>query len=137
MLPGVGCEPRRLWPVASIAPSFLRLISQIRSATSLLAARAATTDSRFDDLLVPLLRKSLKVFVAAFGLVFIADNLQLDITGLVAGIGLGLHIPDLIARIQGFRGRLDILVNNASSFYPTPMDQINEAQWEDLMGSNL
>src|ERR1700722_16184794 len=34
-------------------------------------------------------------------------------------------------------GRLDILVNNASSFYPTPVGQITVPQWDDLMGSNL
>jgi pteridine reductase len=34
-------------------------------------------------------------------------------------------------------GRLDVLVNNASNFYPTPIGTITLAQWEDLMGSNL
>jgi len=34
-------------------------------------------------------------------------------------------------------GRLDILINNASSFYPTPVGQITLAQWDDLIGSNL
>jgi pteridine reductase len=34
-------------------------------------------------------------------------------------------------------GRLDVLINNASSFYPTPVGKIDEAQWDDLMGSNL
>lgn len=34
-------------------------------------------------------------------------------------------------------GRLDILVNNASSFYPTPIGQITVPQWDDLIGSNL
>ncbi len=34
-------------------------------------------------------------------------------------------------------GRLDILVNNASTFYPTPVGQIAETHWDDLMGSNL
>jgi pteridine reductase len=34
-------------------------------------------------------------------------------------------------------GRLDILINNASSFYPTPVGQITEAAWDDLIGSNL
>jgi pteridine reductase len=34
-------------------------------------------------------------------------------------------------------GRLDILVNNASSFYPTPLGSISEQQWEDLVGTNL
>jgi pteridine reductase len=34
-------------------------------------------------------------------------------------------------------GRLDILINNASSFYPTPIGHITMPQWDDLMGSNL
>jgi pteridine reductase len=34
-------------------------------------------------------------------------------------------------------GGLDILVNNASSFYPTPLGEIGEAQWNDLIGTNL
>ncbi len=34
-------------------------------------------------------------------------------------------------------GRLDILINNASSFYATPLGQISLPQWDDLMGSNL
>jgi pteridine reductase len=34
-------------------------------------------------------------------------------------------------------GRLDVLINNASTFYPTPMGDITVAQWDDLMGSNL
>jgi pteridine reductase len=34
-------------------------------------------------------------------------------------------------------GRLDILINNASSFYPTPVGHITLPQWDDLMGSNL
>lgn len=34
-------------------------------------------------------------------------------------------------------GRLDGLVNNASSFFPTPLGNIDEAAWQDLIGSNL
>lgn len=34
-------------------------------------------------------------------------------------------------------GRLDVLVNNASSFYPTPLEAASEGQWNDLMNSNL
>lgn len=37
----------------------------------------------------------------------------------------------------GAFGRLDVLVNNASSFYPTPVGEITEAHWHDLVGSNL
>jgi pteridine reductase len=34
-------------------------------------------------------------------------------------------------------GRLDVLVNNASTFYPTPLGTVTEEQWRDLMSSNL
>jgi len=34
-------------------------------------------------------------------------------------------------------GRLDVLVNNASNFYPTPIGTITLEQWDDLLGSNL
>jgi len=34
-------------------------------------------------------------------------------------------------------GRLDVLVNNASTFYPTPIGEATEAEWRDLVGSNL
>ena len=34
-------------------------------------------------------------------------------------------------------GKLDILVNNASSFYPTAIGEINQQHWEDLMSSNF
>ena len=43
----------------------------------------------------------------------------------------------LVAATIAEFGRLDILINNASSFYPTPVGGITAAQWDDLMGSNL
>ena len=47
------------------------------------------------------------------------------------------RLPELLAAVVEWGGRLDILVNNASSFYPTPPGEITEAQWNDLIGSNL
>ncbi len=46
-------------------------------------------------------------------------------------------IPNIVAKAAAWRKRLDLLVNNASSFYPTPIGGVDEAQWDDLMGSNL
>ena len=34
-------------------------------------------------------------------------------------------------------GRLDAVVNNASSFYSTPVGEISERAWDDLVGTNL
>jgi pteridine reductase len=43
----------------------------------------------------------------------------------------------LIDAVIDWSGRLDILINNASSFYPTPLGTITEEQWSELVGSNL
>ncbi|MDM8565735.1 pteridine reductase [Candidatus Halobeggiatoa sp. HSG11] len=32
---------------------------------------------------------------------------------------------------------LDVLINNASSFYPTPVGQVKDSNWEELLGTNL
>jgi MscS family membrane protein len=57
-------------------------------ATSVFEQRAERTASKYDDLLVPLVRKSAKVFIAAFGLLFVADSVNLPIASLIAGLGL-------------------------------------------------
>ncbi|MDP1925566.1 MAG: pteridine reductase [Thiobacillus sp.] len=46
-------------------------------------------------------------------------------------------LPSLINKTVATFGGLDVLLNNASSFYPTPVGTIGEADWLDLMGSNL
>lgn len=51
-----------------------------------------------------------------------------------------LHIerlPHLVDATLKHFGRLDVLINNASSFYPTPVGEINEQNWTDLIGTNL
>ncbi len=40
------------------------------------------------------------------------------------------------AALEGF-GRLDLLINNASSFFPVEVGAIEASHWEELMGSNL
>jgi pteridine reductase len=42
----------------------------------------------------------------------------------------------IAAAVRAF-GALDILVNNASTFYPTPFGDITETDWDDLVGTNL
>src|SRR5947207_5217232 len=46
-------------------------------------------------------------------------------------------LPALVAAATGAFGGLDILVNNASTFYPTPLGDIGEIDWDDLVGTNL
>jgi pteridine reductase len=47
------------------------------------------------------------------------------------------QLPDLVAKVADWGERLDILVNNASTFYPTPAGAISEEHWNDLIGVNL
>ena len=56
-----------------------------------------------------------------------ADMLDVD-----AVEGMAQEVLDRIGS-----DKLDVLVNNASNFYPTPIGTITREQWQDLMGSNL
>lgn len=44
---------------------------------------------------------------------------------------------ELVPRVAKHFGRLDLLVNNASSFHPTPVGETTPEQWDGLMNSNL
>ena len=46
------------------------------------------------------------------------------------------NFSGMIATIVDKLGHLDVLINNASSFYPTQIDQASESQWDDLFASN-
>lgn len=46
-------------------------------------------------------------------------------------------LPKLVDQVVRKFGRLDALVNNASSFYATPLAEVDERQWRDLVGTNL
>ncbi len=52
----------------------------------------------------------------------------------LADIGACERLPASVVRAFG---RLDVLINNASTFYPTPVGSITPDQFDDLVGSNL
>jgi len=54
-----------------------------------------------------------------------------------AELGELAQLSALVDAVGAWSGRLDILVNNASVFYPTPLGTVTAAQWDDLMNSNL
>ncbi|MCG8369982.1 MAG: pteridine reductase [Proteobacteria bacterium] len=49
----------------------------------------------------------------------------------------GSDVRRLIDDVVAWGGRLDGLVNNASTFYPTPVGEITTGHWDDLVGSNF
>lgn len=56
---------------------------------------------------------------------------------LQANLNVVKECTSLINTLHTKWGKLDGLINNASSFYPTPIQKATEEQWEDLIGSNV
>jgi pteridine reductase len=66
------------------------------------------------------------------------NALRADSVALVQADLLNLAaLPSVVSETVNRFGRLDVLVNNASSFFPTPVGEIGEQAWEDLVGTNL
>ncbi len=74
-----------------------------------------------------------------------AETLAAELNGLRANSAITVQgdlldtaaLGGIIDSIIEQSGRLDMLVNNASSFYATPLGEVTEAHWDDLMGTNL
>lgn len=67
---------------------------------------AAATETKLDDQLVPLVRKSAKVVTVLVGLIFVLQNLEVDVASLIAGASLGglafsLAARDTVANLFG------------------------------------
>ena len=65
------------------------------------------------------------------------DQRENSVILIQADLHITSGLPALIEESVKAWGRLDVLINNASSFYPTKMGKATEAQWDDLIGSNL
>ena len=99
--------------IAAIVAAVLTAYRIVDVLSELLERRAARTASRFDDLLVPLVRKSLKTFIVAVGVVLVAQNLDINVAGLVAGLGLGGLAFALAAKdtVSNLFGSLTVLLD--------------------------
>jgi len=75
--------------------------------------RARKTDNRFDDMLVPLLRRTLKIFVTIIGLVYLASLMSEDLWGVVAGLSIGSLAVGFAARdsIENLFGTFTVLLD--------------------------
>ena len=74
-----------------------------------------------------------------------ADNLVAELDALRAGSAAAFQadllddiaLVELVAKVVEKFGRLDALINNASSFFPTKIGTTTAAQWDNLVGSNF
>ncbi len=67
---------------------------------------AERTESTLDDLLVPLVVKSLKLFITVLGIIFFADRMAIELAPLLTGLGLGglafaLAAKDFVGNLFG------------------------------------
>jgi MscS family membrane protein len=74
---------------------------------------AKRTEAKFDDILVPLMRKTLKVFIVAFGVIYGAQNLNIDIVPLLTGLGIGGLAFAFAAKdtIENFFGSIAVILD--------------------------
>jgi MscS family membrane protein len=115
----LGLPPTAL-AIFLLAVKFVAIAAVVWSAyravdvgAAILESYAADTSTKYDDLLIPLLRSSAKIFIAAFGVVFLADNLDINITGLLAGLGIGGIAFALAAQdtVKNFFGSVTVLID--------------------------
>ena len=78
-----------------------------------MAAKAEATDTKLDDQLVPLIRKSLKVFTVIAGVLVILQNLNVNVGALLATLGVGGVAVALAAKdtVANFFGSLMIFID--------------------------
>ncbi|MGE0400973.1 MAG: mechanosensitive ion channel family protein [Kofleriaceae bacterium] len=81
--------------------------------TDWLEFKASGTSSKLDDQLVPLLRKTLKVFIVVISVIFLLQNLDVDVGSLLAGLGLGGLAFALAAKdtVANFFGSLVVFID--------------------------
>jgi 3-oxoacyl-[acyl-carrier protein] reductase/pteridine reductase len=54
-----------------------------------------------------------------------------------ADVSRGDQVRGMFAQVEHTFGRLDVLVNNAGLFFPAPIEQLTEEQWDTMLDTNL
>jgi MscS family membrane protein len=74
---------------------------------------ASKTASKFDDVIVPLVRKSAKILVAVLGLIYAAQSLRIDVLPLITGLGIGGLAFAFAAKdtIENFFGSIAVVLD--------------------------
>ena len=119
MLPALHLEPR-YFRMLRLAVVFFLAVTGVWSAyrlvdvgASILAAKARKTANRFDDMLVPLVRRTAKIFLTFVGIVYVASFLSEDLYGIVAGLSIGSLAVGFAAKdsIENLFGTVTVLLD--------------------------
>jgi MscS family membrane protein len=100
----------RIMVVFSIVWAMYKVVDVIAER---MAEKAAATESKLDDQLVPLLRKALKIVTVVAGTLFVLQNLSVNVGSLLAGLGIGGIAVALAAKdtVANFFGSIMIFVD--------------------------
>ncbi|WP_372653342.1 mechanosensitive ion channel family protein [Halobacteriovorax sp.] len=79
----------RIGYVAFTVASVFSLTQIVDVVCQYLEQKALESENKFDDVLIPLIRKSSKFIIYCFGIIFIGDSLTLDMKNILAGLGIG------------------------------------------------
>ena len=112
--------PREVLVVLLLAVQFFAVVAAVWTGfrmidllSSFLLKKASKTQTKFDDLLIPLVSRTLKVFVGCIGVVSFAEAFNLPIAGLISGLGIGGVALAFAAKdtVANLFGSLTVLVD--------------------------
>lgn len=106
-----GCE-------IAIAISVILVLVKVLDIICLyLEEKAKITENKFDDILVPLIRKTARFFIYSFGIIFIGDALDINMKNILAGMGIGGIAFALAAKdtVSNLFGSFTVLVDRPFS----------------------
>lgn len=78
-----------------------------------LTMQASKTETKFDDLLVPMVKRTAKLFIGAIGLIYIASAFSIEIMPLLTGLGIGGLAVAFAAKdtIENFFGSIAVILD--------------------------
>ncbi|MCD5401668.1 mechanosensitive ion channel family protein, partial [candidate division NPL-UPA2 bacterium] len=94
-----------LWVLVGIVTTYT-LVKLVDLFAAYLEPKVKATESKLDDQLLPIIRKTLKIFIVAIGAMAIMEGLDLPVTSFLAGLGIGglafaLATKETLANIFG------------------------------------
>lgn len=119
LLPVLGLDPTQ-HRILAFAASFVIAVAGVWTAYRIvdvvcayLKRKAEFSDNKFDDMLVPLLERTLKILVTVAGLVYLASQLSEDLYGIVAGLSIGSLAVGFAAKdsIENLFGTFTVLLD--------------------------
>jgi MscS family membrane protein len=128
--PGAWSVLRGFFVFASTFVAIYLLTKLVDVVFSLWKERAQKTKTKFDDQLIPILSRIVKLFIWAIGVLLILQNLGYNITSLLAGLGIGGLAIALAAQetLSNFIGALALLVDR-------PCEVGDRVDVEDISGT--